>query len=482
MTLLENKVVEITRVDEILEAVPISNRCALVLVGPITQTNEIAQRWLAQRDELVVMLVEIVGDIVRIGLRDPRLESLVTALRELVERVGTQRRDRVVSIQLRSAKSNTEDSESQPPDEPTKHPLLDASINWVHELLRDAVARVSDENGDVHGLSVTSATLLQSLDAPARRDNDSQQRELQAAEEQLENALDANNDSFEPLAVARRIFDLGPLEFRLLILALAPEFDLRFQRCIGFLLDEMSRRVGTLSLYHSLLGISANERGELIDAANLSRWLIFEGYNGRPVAADEPLRVDQFLAQWLLGETTSLINDPRVRQTLRLTPWPGAHLLERHQEQSKAAELIEKLQTSSDTHWLLLDGLDLSAWRALLELGAADSNVDPIRVEVSRLAAMDLIEVEDCARRTGRMAQLTGDPLFIDISQTEGTPTEDAMLRVFLNGINDTGCNAAVICHEEARIVRLLGTAFYELMDEPPLTTEARVDAVPGSG
>ena len=504
MTLLEGRVVDVTRVDELLEAVPISDRCALVLVGPFSQTNDIAQRWLAQRDELVVMLVEIVGDIVRIGLRDPRLESLVTALRDLVERVGTQHRDRVVSIQLRNAKPTTEDTEpagsdkedadqspgnqppggrfsgGQPPDGSTKHPLLDASIKWVHELLRDAVERVSDENGDVHGLSVTSATLLQSLDAPAKRERDQEQRELQDANEELDRALehsqalDPDDESSEPLAIARRVFKLDPLEFRLLVLALAPELDLRYQRCIGFLLDEMGRRVGTLGLYHSLLGISANERGESINTDAFSKWLVFEDYSGRPAAADEPLRVDQFLAQWLLGEKESLINDPSVRRTLRLTPWPGPSLLERQREETKAAELIERLQSSSESQFILLDGDDLAAWRALLELGATD----PIRVDASRLSGTDLIEAEACARRIGRMAQLTNNPLFIDISNTEGTQAEDDLLRVFLAGINDTGCNAAILTHEEARIVRLLGSATYELIDEAPLTTEARVDAV----
>ena len=163
MTLLENRSVEIGEVDAILDSVPIANRCALVLVGPSAQTNDVAQRWLARRDDLVVMLLDIVGDIVRIGLRDPRLESLVTALRELVERVGTQRRERVVSIQLRSGKSSTGEA-AELPGEATQHPLLDASINWIHELFRHAVENVSDENGDVHGLSVTAATLLQSLD------------------------------------------------------------------------------------------------------------------------------------------------------------------------------------------------------------------------------------------------------------------------------------------------------------------------------
>ena len=523
MTLLESHVVDVARVDELLEAVPISERCALVLVGPITQTNEIAQRWLVRRDELVVMLVEIVGDIVRIGLRDPRLESLVTALRDLVERVGTQRRDRVVSIQLHNARSRTSDAEEpsadepphgggsdgeppqgETPDEPTQRPLLDASINWVHELLRDAVERVSDDNGDVHGLSVTSATLLQSLDA-AKHDPHTNQRQLREAEEELDRALDAAEartdgpgaggasgggtrgngkrtarESSEPLAIAKHVFGLDRLEFRLLVLALAPELDLRYQRCIGLLLDEMGRRVGTLALYHSLLGLTPNERSTRINADAFNKWLAFDDYSGRPAAADEPLRVDQFLAQWLLGETTSLINDPRIRKTLRLTPWPGATLLTRRQEETKAAELIDKLQSSSESQFLLFDGDDLAAWRALLELGATD----PIRVDASRLAATDLIEAEECARRIGRLARLTGQRLFIDISnsmevsKTEGSPSADDLLRVFLAGIKDTGCHAAILSQEEARIVRLLGTATYELIDEPPLTPEARVEAV----
>jgi AAA+ superfamily predicted ATPase len=473
MTLIENRVIAIGEVDTVLDSVPIADRCALVLIGPAAQTNDVAQRWLVRRDDLVVMLIEIVGDIVRIGLRDPRLESLVTALKELVERVGTQRRERVVSIQLRSGKPTAPGAQQD-----TQHPLLTASINWVHELLRDAVEGVSDENGDVPGLSVSAATLLQSLDAPAPRDRDDREREVQNAGEALDNALAAARESSEPLAVANRIFALTPLEFRMLILALAPELDLRFQRCIGFLLDEMSRRVGTMGLYGSLLGITPAERGELINGGALSTWLVFEGYSGRPAAADEPLRVDQFLVQWLLGETTSLINDPRVRRTLRLTPWPGASLLQRHEEKIKAAGLIEKLQTAGDPQWLLLDGDDLAAWRALLELGGAHSEANPIRVEANRLTGADAIDVEDCARRIGRLGRLTADPVVIDTSKTEGTPAEDDWLRVFLAGINDTGCKAAVICNEEARIVRLLGSAPYDLIDEAPLALDARVEAV----
>jgi len=417
MNLVEGRCVAAAEVDALLESIPESPQCALVVVGRPADTDELAGRWLADRADIVVMHVDVVGDVVRIDVRAPRLDPLLTALRELVERVGA-------------------------PPVSTQRPLLQVCIDWVHQVLRDAVGSVSDENGDVHGLSVTRATLLQSLDAPERE----RPRDLIDADAALDRAL-AAADVTEPLAAAARAFDLNPLEFRMMVLALAPELDLRFQRCIGFLLDEMGRRVGTLALYSSLLGATAHVHGAL------SRWLIFEG----SVAADEPLRLDPYLAQWLLGDRTALVHDPRVRRCLRLVPWPGAGLLD-------GASLPE---CASETPWLVLGGDDPAAWRALIETGTQNQ---PIRVETSRLAGLDIIEIEDCARRLGRMALLTGEPLVIDCT-SDG---DDDALRLFLATLNG---NAVVICRDAARMVRLLGSASYELIDEP-LSAAARVVAV----
>ena len=474
MNLIENRCVTMAEVDTVLESIASSTSCALVLVGRSTETNELAQRWLTERVDLVVMHVDVVDDIVRIGLRDPRLESLLTALRELVERIGTQRRGRVAHIQLPSVRSSTETS-TEPTQVLTQRPLLQAAINWVHTLLRDAVDGVSDENGDVHGFSVTRATLLQSLDAPSEHVPNNKQRDADAALDLTLAAVEANA---EPLATAARVFGLGPLEFRMMVLALAPELDLRFQRCIGFLLDEMSRRVGTIGLYSSLLGATVRVRGKLAHDGTLARWLVFEAYAGHQAAADEPLRLDPFLTQWLLGERMALASDPRVRRTLRLTPWPGAGLLQRQEERAKAARLVDKLQSSSETQWFPLGGDDPAAWRALFELGGHTRQVAPIRVEPARLAGVDLIEIEECARRIGRIARLTGDPLVIDVTKADGTEGEDDWMRLFLATLGSTGCRAAVICRDEARIVRLLGPVLYELMDEPALPMVARVAAV----
>lgn len=490
MNLVESRCVSMAEVDGVLKSIASPPRCALVLVGRSTETNELAQQWLAERDDLVVLHVDVVDDVVRIGLRDPRLDSLLTALRELVERFGAESRDRVARIQLRSAKSSSDDS-AESYHLSAQRPLLQASINWVHALLRRAVEDVSDENGDVHGFSVTRETLLQSLDAPSGRVRDDERRELLDAEEALVSALD-DNENPEPLAVAYRVFGLGLIEFQMMVLTLAPELDFRFQRCIGFLLDEMGRRVGAMGLYSSLLGMPAPVRGEM-NVRALARWLVFEGYAGRPAAADEPLRLDPFLAQWLLGERMAhtndpllaqwllgermgLASDPRVRRALRLAPWPGASLLQRQVE--RAARLMEKLQSSSATQWVLLDGDDPAAWRALLELGGARKKVELIRVEAARLAGVDVIEIEDCARRIGRMARLTGDPLVIDGARADGGEAENDGLRLFLATLDSMGCRAAVICRDEARIVRLLGTMPCELAHELALPMAARVGAV----
>src|SRR5262249_11860132 len=153
-------------------------------------------------------------DLVHITVRDPRLDSLLNSLRGLVEGVNAGGQERVTHVVLRSPR-----------------PVLKASIDWNHQLLRDAVARVPDENGDVNGLSVTRATLLQALDAADTRAD--RPRDLQYADAALDVALAAADARQEPLAAAKHGLDLSRLEFRMLVLSLAPELDLRFQRCIG---------------------------------------------------------------------------------------------------------------------------------------------------------------------------------------------------------------------------------------------------------
>ena len=475
MNLVENRWVGLVEVDQILASLEPSSLCAMVLVGSSDELIEAANRWVRERDGLVVMYVDMGDDIVRIGLRDPRLESILSALHELAESAGTQNLDRVASIQLRLVESAMEAEETGKPAITESRPLLNASIDWVHSVFINAIASVPDDNGDVHGLSVTRETILESLAQTSEPVPDQPQSQLEEPSE-LDIELARSYRSPEHLAVAARVFGLDALEFRLMLLVLAPELDTRFQRSIGFLLDEMGRRVGTMGLYCSLLGIDPQVRGELIYGGSLTRWLVFDGYGGRPAAADEPLRPDLFLAQWLLGDPTALENDPRVRRAMQLVAWPGSRFLARPEEVAKAVALIEEIQDRSSTDWLILNGDDSANWGALLELGAVHKKLKPIRIDVMRLVNVDLLEVEECARRIGRMARLTADPLVIDATKA-ALDIEGEGLRTFFTALQNMECRPVVICRDRANIARLLGAVGYEIKNEPALPAAGRVAA-----
>src|SRR5262245_10805794 len=98
MTLVGGRCVPLAEAELLLQSVASTTRCALVLVGRSIEAREPVQRWLAKRSDLVVMYVDVVDDLVRLGLLDPDLDSLLTALRDLVEGADRQRRERVVHI------------------------------------------------------------------------------------------------------------------------------------------------------------------------------------------------------------------------------------------------------------------------------------------------------------------------------------------------------------------------------------------------
>jgi AAA+ superfamily predicted ATPase len=474
MNLVEGRCLSNAEVDRILESDTSLDRCALVLIGHPAETVELQQRWLMARHDLVIMRVDIVGDFVRIGLRDPRLDLLLTALRELVERFAVESSDRVARIQLREAESVSNSRE--PGRAPVPTPLLQASIDWIHSLLRRAIASVPSENGDVHGFALTRATVVQSLDGPLQSTSDDRYSEFRDAEEALNTAL-ADKENPEPLSIAARAFGLKPLEFRVMALTLAPELDFRFQQCFGFLLDDLSRRVGTLGLIASLLNMTPRDLGE-IRGGNLARWLVFDAPAGHRAASDEPLRIDPFLAQWLLGESDALEHDPRLYSVLRPDPWAGASLLTGSDNQTKALDLIENLQETEGSPVLVLEGPDLADWRALLEVGADAKRLHLIRVETARLAGLGPAEIHDCALRIGRIIRLADSALAVDVAQTESAEVENDALRRFMTTLYGLNCRAVLIAPDAGSIVPFLGGISFQSVKSERLGAEVRVEAM----
>ncbi|MDQ6783002.1 MAG: ATP-binding protein [Actinomycetota bacterium] len=136
-------------------------------------------------------------------------------------------------------------------------------------------------------------------------------------------SLEEEADAFEAagtpirLRALARTADLSELEVDLLLLALAPDLDSRFERLYGYLNDDVTRRRATIGLGLELCGASpwlAEARGRLAAEAPLLRAdLLLVEETERPYLS-RSLRVPDRVAAHLLGDDRP---DPAVAELLR---------------------------------------------------------------------------------------------------------------------------------------------------------------------
>ena len=448
-----DRVISVEQIASTLTVVPRQHPCAIVLVGSHIDLGDAEQHWLEERPRLVVLRVEVVGSVVRIGLRDPNMEVMLQYLRDLVERASRDPLDRTSRLQLHSAPSEERDvSQTQSLPQPLEpRPVLDAAIIWIQSVLRRAGLKLPGEE-----------------QAPV------------SADENLNESLRRADARSEPLAALARRLDLAPLEFRLVLLALAPELDTLYQRCIVELLGEVGRRVGTLGLYAAILGDPIAVRREIAHSGNLARWRLFENRAGQGLpAADESLRLDPCVLDWLLGDRGALEQDTRLRNVLRQAPWPGASLIEEIDEIRQVANHLQLLQqpvhpSRNGARWLLFNGDQTPTWYALLERAGDLLDFPPLRVQIARIATLDTAENVETARRLTRVARLSHRPLLLDAARVDATPENDTALRALLTEIAAGKCRAGVICTNVSRFIGLLGIQAIKIVPDSCVPQNAR--------
>jgi hypothetical protein len=467
-------VVGLRQVEEGVDDIPPAEPCAVVLTGDFSETDDVATRALARRQRLAVLQVTLQADV-RMSLRAVDMPTFLSVLSSLAGRVipsSSQPRTRVGVVTTR--RGGHEKGEGRP-----SRPLLEAAQRWIHAVLLAAVQRLAAGKDAVPGITIAPASLAERMDAGIVGETVKPASMPAQSVEQVDAALDAAlaeaDDEIEPLARVAAIAGLTLVEFRILLLALAPELDPRYQSCYGLLLDDLGRRAGTLALCSSLIGNGSEIHALLARSGNLARWRLLEGPGARLPRADEPLRVDASLGAWLMGDDSALAGDAHVSRVLRLAPWAGARLFGDHE---RAARLVAQLHEAADPHWLVLAHGDAAGWRALLEVGAKLLDAPLIRVQAGRVPGTDVSDIHECGARLGRFARLTDRPLVIDAAGIEATPLHDDALRMLCTAVSGTGCRAAIVCDDATRTLGLLGAVRCTLHEQPAMTPESRTAAV----
>jgi hypothetical protein len=277
---------------------------------------------------------------------------------------------------------------------------LAARLELVEARIRVAVARrrLTDPDPDdrFRGLYVSDAQVDGMLAGgpapllPAAPDADAEAR-LRAVEADADAAEAAGVDV--RLRRLVRSFDLQPIDVELLLVALAPDLDPRFERLYGYLHDDVSRRRASVGLALELVGAggaSGAGRARLGPAGPLiAGGLLLVEDADRPFLT-RALRVPDRVAGHLVGDDTT---DPLVA-ALEVTPsdrdLAGTEPLERGlRAGARLAYVRERIGTAPLT----------VAARALARLGPP-----PVVVDLGRLGPRE--EIGDAATAAIREARL----------------------------------------------------------------------------
>ncbi|TMD88268.1 MAG: ATP-binding protein, partial [Chloroflexi bacterium] len=180
-------------------------------------------------------------------------------------------------------------------------------LDLVEARVRAAVARrrTADPETDdrFRGLYISQThvdRLLADRSAPAAPDP-----AAALAREEIEAAADAGEEEGAGLRLRRlaRNFRLDEIDIELLLIAMAPDVDARFERLYGYLQDDVSRRRASVGLGLELCGLPSSG-----------------AYARSRLAAGAPL-VDEYLVQVEEGER------PVLTRSLRVPDRVTAHLL-----------------------------------------------------------------------------------------------------------------------------------------------------------
>ena len=483
MSLVASRVVTDGAVLDLLEAIPSTLPCAVIRVGSHTDEQpEFVRAWQALRRDLVLLHVDLDVEqdeaplrLERFAVHDTPLDSMLHALHELL--ASSVPAARVLHFRLHAVASAAL-PETAPPARPqAAGPVLASALGWIHALLLAAVrersspisiAATSDveDNNQWVGFGISATTVLRAMDSRGVLQDVRADPQTASAAYALANLVrDADvpiTASTEPLAAIGNCLALTALELQLLLLALAPEFDARYQRCMAVLLDESSRRVGTFGLYAELLGEPVSVMRSLLASGGLARWRLLQQASVRP-NSDDPLRADPHLCAWLLGDAFALDADPHLQRLLRAAPWRGADLL-KATDKFRASTLIGDLRSSRGAQCTLFEAESPTYAMALLEHGSRLRGVRPLRVDAQRLTGLEPEEVTEAGWHLGRAALLTDRPLLLSVSAAVARDESlSRTLATLLTTLATAGCRYGVVSAETNGLVHLLGAAPFEL-------------------
>ncbi|MGW8954729.1 ATP-binding protein [Streptomyces sp. NPDC055709] len=211
-------------------------------------------------------------------------------------------------------------------------------------------------------------------------------------------------------------FGLSALDVDVLLIALAPELDPRYERFYGYLHDDVNRRYATMALALRLCGLPAHDgasRARLEHGPLVSTGLVRLEHPDQPLLV-RALRVSDRVVSYLLGHSAPLVADPAM-SLVRETPLLPA----------SARLLVQQVRAALRQGPLVyLRGRPDSAVESVADVAVQEGSGKAIRVDPRRL--LPGAEARQVLQTSVLEARLRGCGLHVGPVPGPGSTAEDA--------------------------------------------------------
>jgi len=267
---------------------------------------------------------------------------------------------------------------------------LKLRLNALEGRVREAIERRREDdpepNDPFRGLHISAAKVAQIFESRPEPATDLGLDQEIAAIEAWADSVDGPEARL-PLRSLAGAFALDGLDVELLLIALAPDIDPRFERLYGYLNDDVSRRRASISLALELSGMSptvAGDRSRLSGAGALVDGGLLQIEDPDRPFLGRSLRVPDRITSFLLG-------DDRLDRDLRdLVSEDGSDMRSASAGLARAVAAGTRLSYVHETAG--------SSGRTTALASLAFTSLGSLAIDLSRLGAMSATEIRQLTR------------------------------------------------------------------------------------
>jgi AAA+ superfamily predicted ATPase len=220
------------------------------------------------------------------------------------------------------------------------------------------VGRTSNDPTEFRGLFISDKEIDELMGQPSETGSETQtqvQSSLSARRDEINERVRESREADITLRLPylSAVFGLSAIEVDVLVLALAPEFDLRYQKLYAYLQDDVSRRRPSVDMALRLLCFSPNERAIARERFAESSPLVSQGLLAlHEDASERPaplinrcLKVDDRIVEFLRGSDRF---DQRLTNEMARRVWPQEDIQKLLWPEKVSASLEQLIRLTED--------------------------------------------------------------------------------------------------------------------------------------